>query len=129
MVELLKIIGVGFLTLIAYIVIKPLKPELAIFITVAGVCVILLFCIDGVISIIDTMTQFVQKTGINSQLFSCVLKIIGIGYVCEFASGVCTTAGNTTIADVISLAGKIVILLLSLPILTNLLNLIVEILP
>lgn len=127
--EIFKIIGIGLITLIAYIIIKPLKPELAIFISVVGVCIVLLFCVDGLIEIIDTMTEFVNKTGINVELFSCVLKIIGVGYITEFASNLCITSGNSSIADAISLAGKIAILVLSLPILTSLINLIIEILP
>lgn len=129
MSELLKIIGVGLVTLIAYIILKPLKPELSVFISVIGVCIILMFCIDGLVGVIETMTQFVNKTGIDTELFACVLKIVGVGYIAEFASNLCTTAGNSSIADAISLAGKITILVLSLPILTNLINLIIEILP
>lgn len=127
--EFFKVLGIGLITLLAYIIIKPLKPELAVFITLAGVTIILFSCIDGLMSVVETMTQFVQKTGINTQLFACVLKIIGIGYVTEFSSSLCTTAGNSTIADMISLAGKITIFLLSMPILSSLINLIIEILP
>ncbi|MBQ7884900.1 MAG: stage III sporulation protein AD [Clostridia bacterium] len=127
--EFFKVLGIGLITLLAYIIIKPLKPKLAVFITLAGVTIILFSCIDGLMSVVETMTQFVQKTGINTQLFACVLKIIGIGYVTEFSSSLCTTAGNSTIADMISLAGKITIFLLSMPILSSLINLIIEILP
>lgn len=127
--ELFKIIGVGLVTLIAYIIVKPLKPEIAVFISVIGVSIILMFCVDGLVGVVETMTQFVDKTGIDSNLFACVLKIVGIGYITEFASNLCVTAGNSSIADAISLAGKITILVLSLPILTNLINLIIDILP
>lgn len=129
MSDIFKVIGIGLITLIAYIIIKPLKPELAVFISISGVCIILLFCIDGLVDVINTMTNFVNKTGIDAGLFACVLKIVGIGYVTEFASNLCINSGNSSIADAISLAGKIAILLLSLPILTSLVNLIIEILP
>lgn len=129
MVELFKIIGIGLLTLIAYLIIKPLKPELAIFVSMVGSIVVILSCIDGLMQIITTMTSFVEKTGINTGLFGCILKIIGVGYVVEFASSICNSAGNSSIAEVITLAGKITILVISLPILNNLINLIIEILP
>lgn len=129
MFELFKIIGIGIVTLIAYIIIKPLKPDIAVFISVIGVSIILISCLDGLVKIIDTLTDFVNKTGIDAGLFACVLKIVGIGYVSEFASNLCINAGNSSIADGISLAGKIAILVLSLPILSSLINLIIEILP
>lgn len=129
MVELFKVIGIGLLTLIAYLIIKPLKPELAIFVSIVGSVVIILSCIDGLMQIVETMTSFVEKTGINTGLFGCILKIIGVGYVVEFASSICNGAGNSNIADVITLAGKITILVISLPILNSLISLIIEILP
>ena len=127
--ELLKIIGVGLVTLIAYIIVKPIKPDMAVFISIAGSCVILLFCINSISSVFNAINNLVQKTGINSSLVSLILKIIGIGYLIEFASGLCVESGVPSIADKISLAGKICILVLSLPIITSLLNIIVEILP
>lgn len=127
--ELLKIIGLSLLTLIVYIILKPIKPEIAILVSIIGICVVLANCIDGIVQIVDTMTQFVQKTGVDSALFACVLKIVGIGYITEFSSNLCVTSGNSSIADVISLAGKITILVLSLPILSNLIELFIQILP
>lgn len=129
MAELFKIVGVGFLTLIAYLIIKPLKPELAVLVSVVGSVVVLLFCVDGLVEIIETMTAFAQKTGLNTGMFACILKIIGVGYVIEFSSSVCQSAGNSNIAEVINLAGKITILVLSLPIIKSLIDIIMEILP
>ncbi len=129
MTMLFKIIGIGILSVIAYMIVKPIKPEIAVFISIIGSVIILLACVDGLMSVINTMTTFVQKTGINTGLFGCILKIIGVGYTIEFSSGVCTSAGNSNIADVIMLAGKITILVMSLPIITSLIDIIIEILP
>ena len=129
MTELFKIIGVGVLTLVAYLIIKPLKPELAVFVSIVGSVIILLSCIDGLMDLINTMTSFVEKTGINTGLFGCILKIIGVGYVVEFSSNLCSNAGNSSLSDAITLAGKVTILVLSLPIVTSLIDIIIEILP
>lgn len=129
MTELFKIVGIGFLTLIAYLIIKPLKPELAILVSVVGSIIVLLSCVDGLMDVVSTMAEFAQKTGLNTGLFGCILKIIGVGYVIEFSSSVCSSAGNSNIADVINLAGKITILVLSLPIIKSLIDIIMEILP
>ena len=128
LVELFKIVGVGLLTLICYVVVKPIKPDIAIFISLAGGCVILIFCIDSLVSVISAITGIFEKTGLNNSLFKSILKIIGIGYLTEFASGLCIDSGNSSLSDKILFAGKLCILVLSLPIITNLLNIIVEIL-
>ena len=61
-------------------------------------------------------------------MFVSVLKIVGVGYITEFANSICVDSGNSSIGDKILIAGKIIILTLSLPILTNLLNIIIELL-
>ena len=125
----IKIIGVTFLTLICYLIVKPYKPEIAFLVSTVGSCIVLSLCLDMLFSIIDTITDFVNKTNINQELFSYVLKIVGIGYLTEFASSFCLDAGNNSLSEKVILAGKIFIVFLSIPIITNLLNIIIEILP
>ena len=127
--ELFKIIGIGLATAICYIIVKPIKPEMAIFISIIGSCIILIFCIDSMQKVIDLINSLIDKTGINGNLFLIILKVIGIGYLIEFSSNLCIEAGVSSIADKIALAGKITILVLSIPIITNLLNIIIELLP
>lgn len=127
--DVIKIIGIGLLTLVGYIVVKPIKPEIAIFISLAGSCIILVTCIDALSAVISSITNFVEKTGIDNSIISLILKVIGIGYLCEFASNLCNDAGNSLIAERITFAGKVCILILSLPIVVNLLNIIIELLP
>lgn len=129
MQQFVKIIGVCLLSLICYIIVKPSKPEIAFLISIVGSFFAISMCLDMVVSIIQLMTNFVEKTGINQELFASVLKIVGVGYLTEFSSSICTDSGNTSLGDKIVFAGKIFILFLSLPIITSLLNIIVEILP
>lgn len=126
--ELVKIIGIAIITLVCYLIIKPVKPDIAIFILIVGGCLILLFCINAMNEVVSVISGIVEKTGINSNLFLIILKVIGVGYLVEFASNICNDAGCSSLSDKICFAGKICILVLSLPIITNLLNIIVEIL-
>lgn len=127
--ELFKIIGFGILTAVCYVVVKPIKPEIAIFISLIGSCVILVLSIDSLSGIINAIFNFAETAGIKSEIFSLVLKIIGIGYLTEFASNLCIDAGVTSISEKILFAGKICIAVVSLPIITNLLNIIIGLLP
>ena len=76
----------------------------------------------------DFLTIF-NKTNLNYELWSNMLKIVGVGFLTEFASGICVDTGNASIGEKIVIAGKILILCLALPIISNLLNVIIEILP
>ena len=127
--ELIKIIGVGLITSIAILVVKQVKPEIAIIITITGSLVMLLMLVEMLSAITGVFDILVNKTGIDKELFTSILKIIGIGYITEFSSNICIDSGNTTISDKILLAGKITILVLALPIITALVDIIVSIMP
>ena len=61
---------------------------------------------------------------VDNQLLKILLKIVGIGYVTEFASSVLSDFGGNAISDKVVLGGKITIVIMSLPILEKLLTLV-----
>ena len=64
----------------------------------------------------------VIKAAIKNKIATIILKIIGIGYLVEFGANFCIDAGNSSMADKILLAGKLIILIVSMPVITNLLD-------
>ncbi len=127
--DLIKIIGVGIISAIAVVVVKQVKPEFAIVVGLAGGIVMLIMIADSLGGVVGYLKEIVSKANIDETLFSCILKIIGIGYLTEFAAGICTEAGSVSIASKIILAGKVIILCLAMPIITSLLDIILGILP
>ena len=97
--DIVKIIGVALLTTFAVLVLKPTKPEIAALISVAGGIIVLLMFVNSLSGVITNITAIVSRTGIRSEVFSALLKIIGIGYLTEFAAGICTDAGNQSMAQ------------------------------
>lgn len=124
MTEIFKIIGIGFITSICAVLLKGTKPELAFAVTVTGVIVILTFIIEILQSSLSVFASIAQMTGVQNGLLKVLLKIIGVGYLTEFGAGILNDFGSNAIADKIVLGGKITIMLLSLPVLENLLTLI-----
>ena len=122
--EIVKIIGVAFLTAIASILLKSAKPELSFAVTVTGVIVILLFIVDALEETLTVFSVIAQTTGVQNGLIKILLKIIGVGYITEFGAGILNDFGSNSIADKVILSGKITIVLLSLPIIQSLLTLI-----
>lgn len=127
--ELFKIIGVGLITCFLVVVIKQLKPEMAIFVGIAGGLIIIAMIASSLFSILQVFSNIAQKSGLSSNLYSCLLKIIGIGYITEFASNICADSGANSVADKMLLAGKILILSVALPVVTSILEIIIELLP
>ena len=124
MTEIFKIIGVGFITSVAAVLLKTTKPELSFAVTVTGVIVILLFIIDSLQNTIGILGELARMTRVDNGILKILIKIVGVGYLTEFSSGILNDFGSNAVADKVVLGGKITILLLSLPVLEGLLEMI-----
>ena len=122
--EIFKIIGVAFITAITSLLLKSTKPELSFAVTVTGVIVILLFLVDALKNTLNVFMVISQMTGIENGLLKILLKIVGVGYITEFAAGILKDFGSNAVADKVTLAGKIAIVMLSLPVIESLLTLV-----
>lgn len=127
--DFLRIIGIALLTVIATLIVKQIKSEFAIVIAVAGGLIMLVMISDQLKVIVEYFSEIVIRTKIDATLFATILKIVGVGYLTEFSVSVCEDSGVSSLANKISFAGKVIILCLSLPIVTSLIDIIVEILP
>lgn len=58
-----------------------------------------------------------------------LVKITGIAFLSEFAVSLCKDSGEGAIASKIEMGSKIIIISMSIPIITSLLELVVKILP
>ena len=122
--EIIKILLIAILISITTVLIKQIKPEFTIFLVIGGSLVLIGYIFNYFSNIITTIEHIVTITGINSTLISNILKIVGIGYLTEFASNICVDSGNSSIADKVQVAGKTFILISSLPIVTNLIEIV-----
>lgn len=126
--ELIKVLILGIILSVITVLLKQIKPEYSLICIIVGSIILIAYILSGVTTIFEYFSQIVDKTGIDEDLFSTLLKIIGVGYLIEFSAGICVDSGNSSIADKIVLSGKILIFTLSMPIITNLFNLVLELL-
>ena len=126
--DVLKLVGLGIVICIVAILLKQLKPELSVFVVIVGSIILLMYILNYFTSIFATFNDVISKTGINSELFSLVIKIIGVGYLIEFGASICADSGNSSIAEKVILGGKIIIFTMAIPIITSLFNVIMGLL-
>ncbi len=126
---LLKIIGISFLTTISVLILKPTKPDIAMIVGVAGSVCVFLYIIDLIEQVFGLFDYIMDITNLDSKLFTLLIKIVGVGYITEFSANLCTDSGSSSMASKIMLAGKLVIFVMSIPIITKLIELIVGLMP
>ncbi len=127
--DAIKIIGVALISLIIIIIIRQYKPEFAIYISLISGVIILFLVMNKLKRIIDLIQSIANKASINSEFIILLIKMTGIAFLTEFAVSICKDSGETAIASKIELGSRIIIISMSIPIISKLLELVLKILP
>ena len=127
--DILQIIGLAIVATVIIAVLKSHRPEIAIQISIAAGIIVFAMILGKITAVIELLKSYALKVNIDTIYLSTLLKIVGIAYIAEFGAEVCKDAGEGAIASKVELAGKVVIIVLAVPIITSLLDLIIRIMP
>ena len=129
MEEVIKIIGIGLISLIIVIILKQYKPEFVIYVSLIAGAIIIYFVLDKLSNIINMIKEIANNASINSSFILILLKITGIAILTEYAVSICKDLGESAIGNKIELGSKVIIISMSIPIISSLLEVIMKILP
>lgn len=118
----------AIVTVLLILSIKELKPDFAVLISTVFGIIIILYLVDPISETLSAFSDIAQRSGIKSEILSSLAKVVGISFIAEFAASICNDAGQTSIASKVESAGRIIILALALPIITDMLDSIFSIL-
>ncbi|NOU97680.1 stage III sporulation protein AD [Paenibacillus sp. LMG 31456] len=127
--EIIQIVGLGLLTTVLVLIIKEQKPMFAFLLTAFTGITIFLFLIGKISSVIQVLEDLALKANINMIFLKTILKIIGIAYIAEFGAQIVRDAGQESIASKIELSGKILIMVMAIPIVSVIIETVVKLLP
>ena len=103
---------------------KSGKSEYGIYVSLA-VSLFLFLCMLSRLEIfVQTVKKIADYIKLDAEQMSILLKMAGVTYVAEFASGICKDAGYQNIAVQIEIFTKLTILAIGMPVLLALLELI-----
>ena len=103
---------------------KSGKSEYGIYVSLA-VSLFLFLCMLSRLEIfVQTVKKIADYIKLDAGQMSILLKMAGVTYVAEFASGICKDAGSQNIAVQIEIFTKLTILAIGMPVLLALLELI-----
>ncbi|WP_195571166.1 stage III sporulation protein AD [Paenibacillus sp. 1001270B_150601_E10] len=127
--EIIQIVGLGLIAAILVLVVKEQKPMFAFLIATFTGIVIFLFLIGKIEAVINVLEDLADRSGIEPVYLKTILKIIGIAYIAEFGAQIVRDAGQDGIASKIELAGKVLIMVLAIPIISVIIETVMKLLP
>ncbi len=126
--EFLKIICVVIAGVILAIKLKGIGSPLWVYLSMALSIFVMGYIIVRLTFVIDFLEKILEDIGMESGYFEILIKILGISYLCEFASNICKESGFIAAAGQIEIGGKITMMVMSIPILMAIVQTIGEIL-
>ncbi|MBZ9688011.1 stage III sporulation protein AD [Clostridium estertheticum] len=115
--EIIKVVAFAFMALFIVLIFKGKRDDLAIQVSIAAGILIFLFMINKLTIIMSFLQTLANKANIDVVYLNTVFKILGIAYLASFCSEICRDAGENSIGAKVEFAGKILILVLAIPIL------------
>ncbi len=127
--DIIKITGIGLISLIIIIIVKQYKPEFAIYVSLMAGVLIFTLVFSKISDVISLLNSLVNKSSINGKFIALLIKITGIAILTEFAVSICKDSGENAIANKIDIGGKVMIVTVSIPIISSLLETVIKVLP
>ncbi len=127
--NIMQIVAIGLTAAILALIVRQQRPDIAMMISLAAGTILFLMILGNLKSVVTVVNQLSRKASLDTIYLSTVLKVIGISYIAEFGAQICRDAGESSIASKIELGGKVLIMMLAVPILSALLETILKALP
>ncbi len=127
--SIFQIVGIALIGTILVLIIKGQVPQVAMLLSLLTSVLIILAILPNILIVKDIIEHISSYIDGDEMYISIIFKIIGIAYIAEFASSICSDAGENAIASKVELGGKVLILVISSPIIFTLFEMIILILP
>lgn len=126
--DIMQIVAVGIIAGVMSLSIKKQAPEIALLISIAAAVLIFFMILPILSAVFDALGTVSARIQGDMGFIGTLLKITGIAYIAEFGAQICKDAGEGAIAAKIELAGKVLIMAASIPIIMALINLVTQVL-
>ncbi len=122
--ELIRVAAIGIVAAIFAVVVSDKKPELGLLLGLAFGVMALVVALGKAGAIIGVMEESINRAGIDAKLLVPVLKVTGMAYITQFSVDACRDVGQNAIAAKIETVGKIMMLVVAVPIATSIIRII-----
>lgn len=124
--EITKVVFFAIFSTILIVILKEERKEFALILSIISGVLILIFSVVKINPIVSMLYSLAEKSGINSDYLVIILKVTAMAYLVEFGKNICIDAGASSVGTKLEIAGKILIVSISLPVFSSLITLITE---
>lgn len=120
--DITAICALSVITAIISLSIKKYNSEISIIVAISGCIIILIAIVSFSSGVFESISKLMEQANINSKYITILLKAIGICFLTEFSCDCCKDAGQNALANNVSIVGKLMVLVLALPLFEDILD-------
>ncbi len=121
--KMLIVVGFAIVAVFLIVFLRQHKPEYSLLVGIAASAMLLIYLLGDIVKIIGEIRNLFAQVDLSVEYIGLIFKVLGICYIAQFAAELCADFGQSSLAGKIELAGKISILILSLPIIKQIISL------
>lgn len=118
--ELYRLIGFALASAVLSFTVRRFNEQAAQSLAIAATAFIMLSLLAAVTGLLDDLKELFSLGGIQPDLLSTAIKAVGIAYTAQLSASVCRDLGESSLAVSSELVGRILLVLLALPLIRSL---------
>jgi len=122
--EISRIVVLAIMGTILVLMLKQESPHIGLIISIVTGILIFLYLAAPLREMLNLVQETADKAGVTQTYLAIVLKVVAVAYLSQFGAQICADAGENAIAAKVELAGKVIIMSISIPVLSTLLDLV-----
>ncbi|MBS4786419.1 MAG: stage III sporulation protein AD [Clostridiales bacterium] len=120
---LISAVGAGLICAVLAVVLGQYRPEYRTLVSLGAGVLILMLVLENILPAVQQIESVFSLTGMDLNYGEILMKVVGICFFTQLASDVCRDAGEGSAASKIEFAGRCAVLVISLPLFTEVLEL------
>lgn len=125
--SLISVVLAAVIVVLIALKLREMGSGYGILMSIGACAMVMYFVISRFRQIAGYIDRLASYVSVDITYIDIILKMIGIAYICQFATDICKDAGYQAIASQVEMAGKISLILLSMPVLMSVIDLVVAI--
>ncbi len=127
MTELLRLSAVGLTGGLLAVTLRKERSDMALLVALVTSVIIALRVVTATGELLGDINNIISQCGVDIKYFALCIKAVGVAYVSQFASELLRDSGESAIASKVEAAGKVSILLLTMPVILSFLQMCVKV--
>lgn len=129
MQTILHVVLLSAVVTVLLVVVREQRPEFATILRIGSGVALLLLVANPLSTVIHQLVLLANLANVRGMYLGLVLKVIGITYLTTFAAQVAYDTGESATGWRVELAGKIIILLMAIPLIAAIADTVLKMIP